>query len=87
MLELPEVIYISRQLGEQVTGKKVIRVLPPTKNHKFCWYNGAPEEYAEMIEGAAIEGAEGFGIYVEIRFSNGCKLCFNDGVNVRLIKT
>ena len=87
MLELPEVIHISRQLGEQVTGKKVIRVLPPTKNHKFCWYNGAPEEYEEMIEGAAIEGAEGFGIYVEIRFSNGCKLCFNDGVNVRLIKT
>ena len=51
MLELPEVIHISRQLGEQVTGKKVFRVLPPTKNHKFCWYNGAPEEYAEMIEG------------------------------------
>ena len=61
MLELPEVIHISRQLGEQVTGKKVIRVLPPTKNHKFCWYNGAPEEYAEMIEGAAIEGAKALG--------------------------
>ena len=31
MLELPEVIHISRQLGEQVTGKKVFRVLPPRR--------------------------------------------------------
>lgn len=86
MLELPEVIHIAGQLDDQVTGKKVSRVLPPSKPHKFCWFNGEPEEYEKMIEGISVEGAEGFGIFVEIKFSNGCKLCFNDGVNVRLVE-
>ena len=56
MLELPEVIHISRQLGEQVTGKKVIRVLPPTKNHKFCWYNGESEEYRISLSVGTVLG-------------------------------
>ncbi len=85
MLELPEVLNITSQLQENVAGKSVSHILPPTKEHKFCWYNGEPSDYSIALEGKNIIGAEGFGIFAEILFEEGYKLCFNDGVNVRLL--
>jgi len=85
MLELPEVLTISQQLKEHIVGKKITKVLPPSKAHKFCWYNGEPAEYDAAIKGCEVKSVEGFGIFVEITFSNGYKLCINDGVNVRLM--
>lgn len=84
MLEFPEVTALAGQLNGHVAGRAVLRTLPPTKAHKFCWYNGDPADYDERIRGARVQGAEGFGIFVELGFSNGYKLCFNDGVNARL---
>ncbi len=86
MLELPEVLNISSQLNEAVIGKQVKRAIPPSKMHKFCWYNGEPEKYGEKLENKKILKAEGFGIFVEIEFEEGYKLAFNDGVNVKLIQ-
>ncbi len=86
MLELPEVLNISEQLKSNVTGKTVLRVMSPTKVHKFCWYNGDPESYNMILSGKSVISAAGFGIYAEILFSNGLKLSFNDGVNVRLMQ-
>ncbi|MEW9123506.1 MAG: DNA-formamidopyrimidine glycosylase family protein [Thermotaleaceae bacterium] len=85
MLEFPEVINIAGQLRKHVQGKRVSHVFPPTKEHKFCWFTGSPEEYDAALSGSTIESAEGFGIFVEMSFNNGKRLCFNDGVNVRLI--
>ncbi len=85
MLELPEVLTIAGQLEKAILGKRINRVLPPSKVHKFCWYNGEPERYHEAIEGSQVISVEGFGIFVEISFDNGYKLSFNDGVNARLI--
>jgi formamidopyrimidine-DNA glycosylase len=87
MLEYPEVLTISRQLNQNIAGKKIEKVLTPTKVHKFCWFNGEPSEYHNILKGSRVESAEGFGIYVEIKFNNGYKLCFNDGVNVRLLQS
>lgn len=84
MLEFPEVLTIAEQLNNHVVGKRINSVLPPSKEHKFCGYNGEPAKYDAAIKGREIESVEGFGIFVEITFSNGYKLCFNDGVNVRL---
>lgn len=86
MLEFPEVFTMTQQLREHVVGLKVKRVLPPAKEHKFCWYQGDPAGYDAAIKGCEITGADGFGIYVELGFDNGMKLCFNDGVNARLIR-
>lgn len=85
MLELPEVLNVARQLNDYVVGKKINKVLPPSKAHKFCWYNGDPTKYDALIKDSKIVSAEGFGIFVEITFDNNYKLCFNDGVNVRLV--
>ncbi len=42
MIEFPEAINLSKQLNQNVAGKTVVRVLPPSKPHKFCWFNGDP---------------------------------------------
>ena len=85
MLELPEVLTISSQLRDAVLGKIVREVLPPVKAHTFCWFNGDPAEYNAALEGRKVVSSEGFGIYAEIIFEEGLRLCFNDGVNVRLL--
>ena len=85
MLELPEALTLAAQLKKNVAGKTVARVFPPTKEHKFCWFNGDPKEYGASINGSVVSSAEAFGIFAELGFDNGQKLCVNDGVNVRLI--
>lgn len=97
MLELPEVLARTAELRESVVGKTVDKVLPPSKSHKFCWYNGEPEAYHTALAGKKVSGAEGFGIFVELSFSGegagenagryagGNRLCVNDGVNMRLV--
>lgn len=84
MLEFPEGITIAAQINEHLVGKRVRRVLPPSKAHKFCWYAGDPAAYHGEMTGSSVWSAESFGIYVEIAFDNGKRLCFNDGVNARL---
>ncbi len=86
MLELPEVINMAKQLQQYAVGKKVAEVLPPTKPHKFCWFNGDVNEYEKLIRGALVTDIVGFGMFVEIIFDNGMKLCVNDGVNIRLCR-
>ncbi len=54
MLEFPEVITISKELNNIIAFKKVKRVMPPTKIHKFCWYNGEPAEYNDAIKNSEI---------------------------------
>lgn len=83
MLEYPEVITTSKLLNEVICGKIVTEVLPPVKLHKFCWFNGDPNMYDSLLSGVSVIGASGFGIFVEIDFSNGKHLCFNDGVRAR----
>lgn len=84
MIELPEALALSRQLAV-LNGKTVVRVLPPTRPHKFCWWNGDPAGYAAQLVGRAVAGAEGFGSFVELAFDGRQQLCVNDGVNLRLL--
>jgi len=85
MLEFPESINIAGQLKKHVLGKRISRIFPPVKEHKFCWFSSEPEEYDAALRDSTIQSVEGFGIFVELSFNNGKKICFNDGVNVRLI--
>lgn len=85
MLELPEVLTLAKQLNENVQNRRILKIHPPTKAHKFCWYNGDPAEYNNTVAGYRIAKAAGFGIFAELSFDNGRKLCINDGVNLRLV--
>lgn len=85
MIELPEALSLASQLDKAVSGRSAAFVLPPSKPHKFCWFSGEPSEYQAKLKGSRVTGAEAFGIYVELAFDNGQRLCVNDGVNVRLL--
>lgn len=85
MIEYPEAVTLAAQLKETVSGKSVKYVLPPKKPHKFCWFCGDAADYEKKIINSSITGADAFGIYAEIGFDNGLRLCINDGVNVRLV--
>lgn len=86
MIELPEALTLAAQLNDTVRGKTVAAVYPPTRASRFCWYAGDPAGYNEALKGNAAMAAEGFGIFAELAFDNGLKLCLNDGVNPRLIR-
>jgi formamidopyrimidine-DNA glycosylase len=86
MIEFPEAQALSAQLTQYAAGRKVLRVLPPAKAHKFCWFQGDPALYDAALRGATITGAEGFGGYAELKFNNGKRLCIQDGVQARLIR-
>ena len=86
MIELPEALTLARQLNAAVKGSRVRRVLPPAKLHKFCWFNGEATGYDRLLCGSVLESAQGFGIFVELVFDRGQRLCINDGVNLRLVR-
>jgi formamidopyrimidine-DNA glycosylase len=85
MIEFPEAQGLAAALRDDVCGRTVARVAPPTKMHRFCWFNGDPVDYDSRLRGCAVCGAEGFGIFVELAFSSGQRLCVNDGINLRLV--
>lgn len=85
MIELPEGIVLAGQCRAALSGKTVKEVLPPSAPHKFCWFRGDPADYHAALAERTMEGAESFGIYVELSFSGGVRLCVNDGVNLRLL--
>ena len=85
MIETPEALTLASQIKKATAGKTVVEVLPPTKPHKFCWFNGEAESYNDQLRGSVLQTAEGFGIFVELAFSNGRFLCINDGVNPRFL--
>lgn len=84
MIELPEALARADELQKTLMGKKVEKVYPPSSPHKFCWFNGEAEAYDGMLRGKQVTGAKGFGIFAEINFEGGVKLCINDGVNPRI---
>jgi len=85
MLELPEAISMAKQLGDSISGKKICRVLPPTKVHKFCWFAGDPVDYDSKIRDSTVKSVNAFGCNVEITLDNGMYLNASDGTNVRFI--
>lgn len=51
MLELPEVITLSKQVNNALSGKTITQVFNATKPHKFTFYNGEPSEYGKLLVG------------------------------------
>lgn len=54
MLELPEVITLSKQVNNALSGKTITQVFNATKPHKFTFYNGNPSEYGKLLVGKTI---------------------------------
>ena len=51
MIEAPEARYLCEQLTETVVGKRISDVFIQFSPHKFAWFSGSPDEYAEWLTG------------------------------------
>lgn len=82
MLELPEALTIAKQINNTILGKKIINVVANCFPHKFAWYFGDPQNYNSLLTGKAIDGANGYGSFVEIKAGDAVML-FGDGASIR----
>ncbi len=82
MIELPEAITISKQLNENVQGKRIINVTAAHIPHKFAWYHGDPQKYYELLVNKVVSIATGFGSMVEIRIADVVVL-LSEGAGIR----
>ncbi len=87
MIELPEAMTLARQLRATVVGKEICSAVAGASPHKFAWYSGEPEAYAERLHGRAITDAQARGGIVEIELGDDLSLWFNDGPKLRLHKS
>ncbi|MDL2306012.1 endonuclease VIII [Bacteroides sp. OttesenSCG-928-D19] len=83
MLELPEVITLSKQANNALKGKIITQVFNATKPHKFTFYNSDPLEYGKLLVGKTIESARGYGMFVDFLLSDHVTMNIGDGTIVR----
>ena len=83
MLELPEVLTLSRQINYALVGKTITQVFNATKPHKFTFYNSDPLGYGNMLVGKTILSSEGYGIFVDFYLSENVTMNISDGVIAR----
>lgn len=83
MLELPEVVTLSKQISHALAGKTITQVFNATKPHKFTFYNNDPLEYGKSLVGKTILSSGGYGMFVDFYLSEGVTMNIADGVIVR----
>ncbi|SCD19612.1 DNA-formamidopyrimidine glycosylase [Proteiniphilum saccharofermentans] len=83
MLELPEVLTLSKQANNMLSGKTITQVFNATKPHKFTFYNGNPKEYGKLLVGKTILSSEGYGMFVDFSLSDNALINIGDGVIAR----
>lgn len=83
MLELPEVLTLSKQANYVLSGKTITQVFNATKPHKFTFYNDDPLEYGKLLIGKTILSSEGYGMFVDFYLSDNVTMNIGDGVIAR----
>lgn len=79
MIELPEAVVLSNQLSKELRGKTITGVIAAQNPHKFAWYSGDPNQYADKLTKKRVMGAVSFGGQVEVIVED-MTLVFSDGV-------
>ena len=83
MLELPEVLTLSKQANDTLSGKTITQVFNATKPHKFTFYNSDPSEYGKLLVGKTILSSKGYGMFVDFDLSDNIIMNIGDGVIAR----
>lgn len=82
MLELPEVLTLSKQINHVLAGKTITQVFNATKPHKFTFYNSDPLGYGKLLVGKTILSSKGYGMFVDFYLSDNVTMNIGDGVIV-----
>lgn len=83
MLEIPESKNISRQAGNELINKKIRSVITATSPHKFAFFNGDPETYADLLIGRRILSTKGHGMFVDLYCDEDICISISEGTNMR----
>ena len=84
MIEAPEALFLSEQLGKNIIGKVIIDVIARHTPHKFAFFNGNPEiDYSTLLSGKTINQVNAHGGMVDI-MAEDIHLVFTDGANICL---
>lgn len=86
MIELAESITLAKQIKETLKGKKIVKILLPTNESKFTFFNPDLKTIVDELENKVITNAFSIGIFVEIEFDNNTYFDFNDGIVALYIK-
>lgn len=78
MLELPESYTISKQIHESLSGKIISYIEVLHTPHKFAFFKGDKDKYADYLEGQKIVGATYHGGMIEMQTENSA-IVFADG--------
>lgn len=83
MMELPEVLSVSKQAEKVLKGKVIQEVFTPTNPHKFAFFNDTPEAYKAMLTGKKILSSDGVGMYVDLHLQDDVHISIGDGINMK----
>lgn len=83
MIELPEALSLADQMTERLKGRRIRSAVANSSQHKFTWFYGEPEKYADILAGGIIGPTRAFGGNVETEIGD-YTLLIHDGATPRL---
>jgi formamidopyrimidine-DNA glycosylase len=78
MFEIPEILTLSRQINNILSGKVVQAGRLGNSAHKFVWYNRSPEEFAALSAGKTVGQSFGHGRWLFVPLDPGFRLVFGE---------
>jgi formamidopyrimidine-DNA glycosylase len=79
MIEHPEAVTIAGQIAETLAGKRIESAVRGNAPHRWAFYSYPAEEYAAILKGQSIAGAEPSGSLILVRFGSGHLLVLGGG--------
>ena len=79
MIEHPEAVTIARQMAETLVGKQIASAVRGNTPHKWAFYSRPAEEYAAILTGETITGAEASGSLILVRIGADHVLALGGG--------
>jgi formamidopyrimidine-DNA glycosylase len=79
MIEYPEAVTIARQITDRLNGKRIVAGVRGNAPHKFAFYSGTPEEYAEALRDKRVGHAEPHGSQIIVNIDPGYALVLGCG--------
>jgi formamidopyrimidine-DNA glycosylase len=78
MLELPEVLTITRQMQAELPGRRIASAVVGASPHKFAFFNRKPEEYSALLTGRTVGTVFEKSAYIVATIEPDMALLFGD---------
>lgn len=78
MFEIPEIVTLTKQINQSLTGKVIRQGSLGNSPHKFVWYNRSHEEFAQLTQGKTVGKTWSKGRWMFISLEPGYVLVFGE---------